>query len=86
MELESLGAISSMVAANLGVSIVPETCVKTPNPMPIRRVPLGEDAPKRQLVLAYRSDNPRVQMLDVVHDALSEAVGIGHLKVDGLTG
>ena len=86
MELESLGAISSMVAANLGVSIVPETCVKTPNPMPIRRVPLGEDAPRRQLVLAYRSDNPRVQMLDVVHDALSEAVGIGHLKVDGLAG
>ncbi|WP_299843572.1 LysR family transcriptional regulator [uncultured Roseovarius sp.] len=86
MELESLEAISSMVAANLGVSIVPETCVKTPNPMPVKRIPLGKDAPKRQLVLAHRADNPRVQVLNVVHDAILEAVDIGYLSIDGAGG
>ena len=86
MELESLEAIASMVAANLGVSIVPETCVTAPNPIPVKRVSLGRDAPRRQLVLAHRADNPRLQVLDVVHDALLDATRIGHLKVDGAGG
>ena len=86
MELDSLEAIASMVAANLGVSIVPATCVASPNPMPVGRISFGPDAPMRQLVLACRADNPRVQVLDVVHEAILEAVAIGHLEIDGSDG
>ncbi len=82
MELESLEAISSMVAANLGVSIVPRTCVKSPNPVPIKRISLGADAPSRKLVLIYRSDNPRTRILEILHTTLLEAVTIGRLQID----
>ncbi len=82
MELESLEAISSMVAANLGVSIVPRTCVKSPNPMPVKRISLGDNAPRRQLVLIYRSDNPRTRILDGLYATLLEAVSIGRLEID----
>ena len=37
MELEGLEAISSMVMANLGVSIVPKT-VQSKNPLPLKRL------------------------------------------------
>ncbi|MDA7963460.1 LysR family transcriptional regulator [Ruegeria sp.] len=86
MELESLEAISSMVAANLGVSIVPETCVKSPNPMPVKRISLGENAPSRQLVLIYRSDNPRTRILEILHTTILEAISIGRLEIDAPTG
>ncbi len=82
MELESLEAISSMVAAKLGVSIVPETCVQSPNPMPVKRISLGEDAPVRQLVLIYRSDNPRTRVLEILHETLLEAVEVGRLDFE----
>ncbi len=82
MELESLEAISSMVAANLGVSIVPRTCVKSPNPMPVKRISLGDNAPRRQLVLIYRSDNPRTRILDGLYATLLEAVSIGRLEIN----
>ena len=42
MELEGLEAISSMVMANLGVSIVPKRCVRNMNPLPVKRLPLAE--------------------------------------------
>ncbi|MFA3920647.1 LysR family transcriptional regulator [Ruegeria hyattellae] len=81
MELESLEAISSMVAANLGVSIVPKTCVRSPNPMPVKRIDLGDDAPSRQLVLVYRMDNPKTRILEILHNIILEAVSIGRLDI-----
>lgn len=82
MELESLEAISSMVAANLGVSIVPRTCVQSPNTMPVKHISLGEDAPNRQLVLIYRSDNPKTRVLEVLHETILDAVSIGRLDFE----
>ncbi len=82
MELESLEAISSMVAANLGVSIVPKTCVQSPNTMPIKYVSLGKGAPTRQLVLIYRSDNPRTRILERLHETILEAVSVGRLDFE----
>jgi len=81
MELDSLEAISNMVAANLGVSIVPRTCVRSPNPVPVKRIPLGPGAPSRHLILAYRSDHPRMRMIDNLYDTVIEAIAIGHLDV-----
>ncbi|MDW3116431.1 MAG: LysR family transcriptional regulator [Roseovarius pacificus] len=77
MELEGLEAISSMVYANLGVSIVPAGCVTTANPVPVKRLALPEDAPTRHLGLVHRRDTARMRVLDELDAALSRAVDIG---------
>ena len=77
MELQGLEAISSMVLAGLGVSIVPARCVRGPSRLPLRRLPLPEGAPVRQLTLAHRRDNPRLRVIEAIHAALLGAVGIG---------
>ena len=74
MELENLEAISSMVHANLGVSIVPDPCVSSPHALPLKRLPLGGDAPSRELGLLYRKDHPKVRVINEVHKALLTAV------------
>ena len=82
MELEGLEAISSMVLANLGVSIVPESCVRTSNPLPLKRLPLGPEAPTRHLGLVMRKDNPRSRVMDGIEAALLESVQIGAFQPD----
>ncbi len=77
MELEGLEAISSMVLAGLGVSVVPARCVRDFNPLPLKRLPLPDGAPARRLTLAYRRDNPRLPVIEEIHKALLEAVKIG---------
>ena len=80
MELDGLEAISSMVFANLGVSIVPESCVRSVNPLPIQRLSLGANAPMRQLGLAYNNDHPKLDVIKEVHLTLLDAVKLGELK------
>jgi len=77
MELEGLEAISSMVLANLGVSIVPKRCVAPPRTLPIKRLSLGPDGPKRSLGLVWRSGNPRQHIIEAVLSALQDAVQRG---------
>ena len=74
MELENLEAISSMVHANLGVSIVPRSCVKTAYALPLNRLSLGEDAPCRILGLAYRKEHPKLRVIEEIHAAMLRAV------------
>lgn len=73
MELESLEAISSMVHANLGVSIVPTSCVAKQYAVPLRRLSLGSDAPSRILGLAYRKENPKIRVVEEIHKAFLSA-------------
>ncbi len=77
MELENLDAISSMVYANLGVSIVPKRCVATPNALPLKRLPLSPPPEPRALGLLSRSDTVKVRVLEVLVDKLRSAVCIG---------
>ncbi|MEO0761917.1 MAG: LysR substrate-binding domain-containing protein, partial [Pseudomonadota bacterium] len=63
MELEELEAISSMVFANLGVSIVPRRTVTTMNPLALTRLSLGPEAPVRRLALISRRDTPRLAVI-----------------------
>ena len=77
MELDGLEAISSMVYANLGVSIVPTSCVPPHNPIPVERISLGPDAPVRQLGLIYRRDSLRLRVLDEIEKVLLESAGTG---------
>ena len=74
MELENLEAISSMVHANLGVSIVPTSCVVNRYALPLKRIPLGPQAPSRVLGLAYRKEHPKLGVITEIHNALLSAV------------
>lgn len=77
MELDSLEAISSMVLCNMGVAIAPRRCVQIVEPLPLRRMSLGADAPLRQLGVAYRADTARESAIKEVITRLRKAVRIG---------
>lgn len=74
MELENLEAISSMVHANLGVSIVPRACVQSAYALQLKTVPLGPRAPSRILGLAYRKEHPKLRVIEELHAAMLRAV------------
>lgn len=82
MELENLEAISSMVHANLGVSIVPRPCVTSAYTIPLNRVTLGPKPPSRILGLAYRKEHPKLRVIEEIHAALLRAVD---MQAAGLT-
>lgn len=73
MELDSLEAISTMVYNNLGVSIVPQRCVPSPNPLSLKRIPIGPSARPRILGLVSRNDSVKFPLIDVV---LTELVNL----------
>lgn len=81
MELDNLDSISSMVYAGLGVSIVPRRCVTPPNPLPLKRISLGPEAPVRRLGLLAASQGVKENVVKEVHDRLLEAVEIGVFEV-----
>ncbi len=75
MELETLDAISAMVHANLGVSIVPKPCVLPENPLPLRWLALEENAPSRELGLAFRGDTTKQLVIEEVYQAFQGSMG-----------
>ena len=81
MELEDLEAVSSMVMANLGVSIVPQRCVSNMNPLPVKHITLGVNAPSRQLGLSWRSDSGKSKVIETVHQTFCDAVADGRFSV-----
>lgn len=84
MELEGLEAISSMVLCNMGVAIAPSRCVQVMNPLPLKRIALGPDAPVRQLGVISRLDNAKARVIDEVCAKLCQAVEIGVVSPDAL--
>lgn len=74
MELDSPEAIASMVYANLGVSIVPDLAVKPLDAVPVKRLSLGADAPRRILGLVYRENQIKTKALDALFDALAGVI------------
>ena len=81
MELEGLEAISSMVAAKLGVSIVPRRCIRENSHLPLKTIPLGKDPPRRALGLVSRADSPRANILGATRSAFLAAVSIGEFMM-----
>ena len=77
MELDGLEAISSMVLCNMGVAIAPRQCVQIIEPLPLRRISLGTDAPVRELGVAYREDTARERAIVEVVARLRKAAAIG---------
>lgn len=82
MELDNLDAIASMVHADLGVSIVPQSCVPPSNALPLKWLDLGPAAPVRLLGLAFRSDTPKARILAEVEQALKQAAGTGDAMLE----
>ncbi|MFK7762527.1 MAG: LysR family transcriptional regulator [Roseobacter sp.] len=79
MELDSPEAITGMVQANLGVSIVPDLAVKPRENIPVKRLSLGAHAPRRTLGLVYRKDQIKMQAIDAVSAALFHVIeGVDH--------
>ncbi|MBY4893844.1 LysR family transcriptional regulator [Rhodobacteraceae bacterium N5(2021)] len=77
MELNSAEAISSMVQAGLGVSIVPDLAVKPQDGVQVKRLALGGDAPIRVLGLASHRDQIKPRVIDEVFDALISVIPDG---------
>lgn len=77
MELESLEAISSMVLANLGVSIAPRPCVEHMLSRPLKHLPLDNGTLYRTIGLASRNDNVRPRAIREIHQRLLDAVTLG---------
>ncbi|MEW2918337.1 LysR family transcriptional regulator [Ruegeria sp. ANG10] len=73
MELESLEAISSMVAAELGVSIIPDNRLAAYDHLRLKRIPLEQKGPERIVGLASMTASPQTKMIDAVTAALLEA-------------
>jgi len=79
MELENLESISSMVYSDLGVSIVPRGCVSTPNPLPLKHIPLGEPGVSRLIGLISKSSSVKARLLEALIQQLIEASLKGQL-------
>ncbi len=74
MELDSLEAITSMVHANLGVSIVPKLIVPPEGAVSLKSLSLGENTPVRQLGLAYPKERVKTRLIDALFNALQQTI------------
>lgn len=85
MELATLEAIYGMVVADLGVSIIPEPCVKLTNEPPLRRISLsGLGAPARELGLIYRKDMTKVRVIEELAASIAKALSIGTFSYEAI--
>lgn len=74
MELDSPEAITSMVHANLGVSIMPDLAVKPQENIQVKRLSLGADAPSRTIGLAYHEGQMKTRAVDEIYQALVSVI------------
>jgi DNA-binding transcriptional LysR family regulator len=67
-ELESIEAILAMVSAGLGVSVIPK--VTRPAAIhPVRQIPLGKNAPSRQIAFVCRGADAETRRVIALRDA-----------------
>ncbi|WP_224826032.1 LysR substrate-binding domain-containing protein [Cognatishimia sp. MH4019] len=77
MEMGSLENVVSMVAHDLGVSVVPNMCVPDASFAELRKLPLGPEAPSRVLGILTRADCSKLQLVQRLLEQLS-AVAAGN--------
>lgn len=74
MEMGSLENLISMVAHNLGVSIVPDLCVPDPIFERLRRIPLPGEPLARRLGLVMRNDCSKVRLVEELLDRMRHII------------
>ena len=74
MEMESLDVICSMVAHNLGISIVPNLCVADPLFSSLKKIPLSNQASPRIVGLVTQADCSKSLLVDKLLDELKSTV------------
>jgi DNA-binding transcriptional LysR family regulator len=70
MEMESLENISSMVAHNLGVSIVPNICVPDDLFQSLQKISLGDNSIYRSLGIVTQSDCSKIKLVQRLYEQL----------------
>jgi DNA-binding transcriptional LysR family regulator len=73
MDFRSIDAIVAMVAAGLGVTVVPRPRQPLLSAYEVRELRLGRNAPTRQIALVCRGVNRGDRRTAAVRAALSEA-------------
>lgn len=74
MEMGSLENLISMVAHNLGVSIVPDLCVPDPVFQALRRIPLDGERAARRLGVVTRADCSKIRLVEELILQLRQSV------------
>lgn len=70
MEIDSLEAVSIMVASGLGVSVVPKRPIKNPFPSGVRVLPFGSPPVQRTIGLVERTQNVRSELVRLLYEEL----------------
>jgi len=70
MEIDSLEAVSIMVASGLGVSVVPKRPIKDPFPVGVRVVAFGDPPVQRTIGLVERTQNPKARLVRLLYEEL----------------
>jgi len=74
MEMGSLENLATMVAHNLGVSVVPDICVPDPVFEALRKIPLGPTAASRELGVLTRADCSKMRLVERLLDEIRTVV------------
>ena len=64
------------------MSIVPQRCISSYHPVPLKRVLIGEPAKPRQLGVIMRRDTSKFRLIDIFLDELIQVVEMaGEVRV-----
>ncbi|MBC8346202.1 MAG: LysR family transcriptional regulator [Candidatus Marinimicrobia bacterium] len=74
MEMDSLEAVSQMVAHGLGVSVVPQRDIAEPFPKHIRVIPFGKKPVIRTIGLIEKINNPQSHLVKTMYQILLDLV------------
>lgn len=77
MEIDSLEAISIMVASGLGVSVVPKRPIIDPFPPGVRVIPFGNPPVQRAIGLVERTQNPKSELVRLLYKEMAKRYAIG---------
>ena len=74
MELDTLDLISSMVFHDLGAAIVPDLCVKPPNVLNIKSIPLGPTSKPRTLGLLIKKNRAKTELCRIFFEQVIQVL------------
>lgn len=68
----SLETLRQMVAANIGVTLLPGLAIRQPDE--VRTLPIRPGSPHRQIAMVWRTSNPRGTTLSLLTEAMAETM------------